>query len=488
MNLRPSATLTNDEINRGLNQVIRDGLASETMTALTSGAFLVAIALLLGANNLEIGIIAALPSFTNMFQLVAIWLVRRSGNRRAVSVYCSLAARIPLVIIGLLALLIPAFTSIKVFIALLFIYNFFASVAGTSWNAWMKDLVPENSLGDYFAKRSRIMQIVNVVVSLLLALFLDYYIKQQHPQFLLQTYSGMFIAGGIIGIFGVYVLSKAPEPQAEFSTENIFVLFRKPLKDPNFRKLLIFNCVWIFALNIATPFFTVFLLKTMQLPVSYIIALTITGQLATIFTIRLWGVFADRYSNKSVIGICAPLYILCIIAWCFVGLYSKTYVNIILLFIIYIFSGVATAGINLSLTNIGLKLAPREDAIVYLSVKNIVPAIFSSLAPLLGGKLADFFESRHLDINASWAGPAGSRVFHLISLHGWNFLFLIGAILAFLSLELLLHVKEKGEVDKGTVVRIMRSSIRNSLKENFITGSLMGLHSQLRGIIRKRLL
>jgi hypothetical protein len=45
---------------------------------------------------------------------------------------------------------------------------------------------------------------------------------------------------------------------------------------------------------------------------------------------------------------------------------------------------------NLSITNIGLKLAPA-DAIVYLSAKNIITAFFSSVAPLVGGYLADFF-------------------------------------------------------------------------------------------------
>jgi len=158
----------------------------------------------------------------------------------------------------------------------------------------------------------------------------------------------------------------------------------------------------------------------------------------------------------------------------------------VLLVLIHIFTGIATAGINLSLTNIGLKLAPAEHAIVYLSTKNIITAVFSSVAPLIGGVLADYFANRSLVINAAWAGPKVNKVLHLVSLHDMNFLFLIGAGLAFFSLEFLLRVKEVGEVEKDIVVRIMRSSIKNNLKENFLIGNILSWHDQLWSLFRKK--
>jgi hypothetical protein len=68
--------------------------------------------------------------------------------------------------------------------------------------------------------------------------------------------------GGVIGIAGAFILSKAPEPQGIILNDNIFKLIKKPLKDCNFRRLLVFNSARVFAINIATPFFTVFLLKS----------------------------------------------------------------------------------------------------------------------------------------------------------------------------------------------------------------------------------
>jgi MFS family permease len=464
--------------------VIGDGLATEAMTTFTSGTFLIAMALLLGASNFQIGLLAALPTFTNIFQLISIWLVRRFNNRRAISVICALLARIPLVIIGLLCLLNHTI-SINTVIFFLFFNFLFGSIAGPSWNAWMKDLIPENLLGTYFSRRSSYTQMLNVGLSLILALFVDY-IKTNYPQAQLITYSSMFIVGGLIGIIGAFVLSKAPEPISILTKENIFKLLRLPLRDSNFRQLLIFNSAWVFAINIATPFFIVFLMKGMGLSITYIIGFTIISQLCSILTIRIWGQFADRYSNKTIIAISAPLYILCLAGWCFVGIYSHLLPNLLLLFLIYAITGVATAGINLSITNLSLKLSPSEDAIIYLSSKDMTTAFFSSFTPLLGGYMADFFNHRSLTIDARFQGPELSKVIHLIHLHEWNFLFLIAAILAFVALELLISVNETGEVDKFIVTRIMRGSLKSSLREYFLIGHLISWHEQIRNLLRKK--
>ncbi|KIC93800.1 MFS transporter [Flavihumibacter solisilvae] len=484
MNLKPTRNLTEKDLQSGMKLVIGDGLASEAMTTLTGGTFLVAMAVLLGASNFQIGMLAALPTFTNIFQLISIWLVRRFNNRRAVSVLCSIFARIPLILAGMMILFLPE-AGIETVIFILFFFYFFGSIAGPSWNAWMKDLIPENILGTYFSKRSSYMQTLNVILALALAFTIDY-VKKHYPQFELSTYAYMFILAGIIGIIGALVLSKVREPMSYLTRENIFQLMKKPLTNKNFLRLLMFNSAWVFALNIATPFFTVFMMKTMGLSISYIIGFTIISQLCSILTIRLWGRFADRYSNKTIIAISAPLYILCLVGWCFAGIYSHPYMNLVLLFLIHVMTGISTAGINLSLTNISLKLSPGTEAIVYLSAKNIVTAVFSSLAPLVGGYLADYFDNRSLSVMAQWSGPKVSKAVTLVLLHEYNFLFLIGAVLALLAIELLVAVKETGEVEKDEVVRIMRMNVKNNLKDYYIIGDLISWHEQIRSLLKRR--
>ncbi|HEX8040813.1 MAG TPA: hypothetical protein VF490_16765 [Chryseosolibacter sp.] len=65
MDLKPKENLTEEKIREGLRRVIGDGLAAEVMITCTGGAFLVAMALLMGASNFEIGLLTPLPTFTN---------------------------------------------------------------------------------------------------------------------------------------------------------------------------------------------------------------------------------------------------------------------------------------------------------------------------------------------------------------------------------------------------------------------------------------
>ncbi|WP_298709985.1 MFS transporter [Chitinophaga sp.] len=485
MNLQPKDVLTEQEVDKGLKRVVWDGLFSEAMTTLTGGAFIIAMAILMDANNLQLGLIAALPTMVNVFQLVSVWLVRQFNNRRAITVYCSLLARFPLILVGLVPILFPGFLSLELLIPVLFFYYLSGAIAGASWNSWMKDLIPDNRLGAFFGRRSALMQTLNVILSLLLAFGLDF-VKDNHPEWELQSYGVMFVLAGTSGMIGSSMLAATPEPKKIMPRENLFVMLRRPLRDANFRRLLVFNSAWVFAVNIAMPFFNVFMMKSMNLPLSYIIGFTILSQVSSILTIRLWGKFADRYSNKTIIAIGAPIYIICLLAWCFVGIWSYMWPNLLLLSVIHIMMGFSNAGINLSLTNIGLKLAPTSDAIIYLSAKNIVTAIFSALAPLAGGLLADYFTGRHLKVDAEWGGPRWTKSLHIIELQDWNFLFLIGALLALVAVNLLAKVKEKGEVEKDVVVRIMRSTVRNNLKELFVIGSLMNGYSHIRDVFRRR--
>jgi hypothetical protein len=57
--LPPKEGLTEEEVQYGLNILLKDGMTSQALVTMTSGAFLVAFALKLGASNLVIGLLAA---------------------------------------------------------------------------------------------------------------------------------------------------------------------------------------------------------------------------------------------------------------------------------------------------------------------------------------------------------------------------------------------------------------------------------------------
>ncbi|MDB5017236.1 MAG: transporter [Mucilaginibacter sp.] len=465
MNLRPSKTLTENQVSSALRLVIADGITAEAMVVFTSGTFLTAMAIHLGASNFQLGLFAALPTFTTIFQLLSIWLVQRFNNRRVITTLFNLLARLPILAIGVIPFLFTGGTSIEVLFLMLFFQHIFGDIAGASWNSWIKDLVPQRQLGTFFSKRSRMAQTLNVTLSLATAFCIDY-VKVHYPADEITAYNIMFLIGGSLGLLSVGFLLRTPEPQAKKMDDKLLALFAMPLKNVNFKNLLIFNSFWAFALNLATPFFAVYMLKTIGLPLSYVIALGILGQLSGILSFKLWGQYTDRFSNKTIISICAPLYIGCIMLFAFTAMPGEKLFTIALLVIIHLVSGLSTAGINLALSNIGLKLASKNEAIAYLSVKNMFVAFFSTIAPLIGGLMADFFATHQFSWNIQFKSGYGVTNLTLLNLQGWNYFFIIGGLLAMLSLRFLGRIKEHGEIDKERAVIHMRQRFRNKLRKN----------------------
>ena len=208
------------------------------------------------------------------------------------------------------------------------------------------------------------------------------------------------------------------------------------------------------------------MMKTIGLSFAWIIALGLLAKFGSIVSLKFWGVFSDKYSNKTIIHICAPAFITCILSWTFAAMTPNKTMSILLLIIIHIVSGVSAAGIDLAISNLGIKLAPKNEAIAYISARNIVVAAFSAVAPMAGGLMADFFATHHLSWNVQWEAPEGVSTLRLLELQNWSFFFVISAFLALLSIRLVKKIKEEGEVSKEMVTIIMRKSITRGIRKN----------------------
>ena len=110
----------------------------------------------------------------------------------------------------------------------------------------------------------------------------------------------------------------------------------RPFEDINFRSLVMFLGSWNFAINLAAPFFTVYMLQRLGLEMSLIIGLTVLSQLMHFAFLGLWGKFTDRFSFKSVLGISRPLFVLCILAWAFTTMRERNILTVPLLIVIHI--------------------------------------------------------------------------------------------------------------------------------------------------------
>jgi len=469
-------TLTEEEIQAGLKTVIKDGLTTQTMVSLTGGVFLVAFALKLGASNLIIGLLAAIPALAQLIQIPSIYLVEKYRVRRAISVYASASSRLFWLLIAFIPFLFSIKAGLTFLIAAILLNAIFTAVSTCSWNSWMRDLVPKERLGSFFSKRMSLATGLGIPLSLGAGIYLDYW-KKLWPNYELYGYSVLFFLGFLAGMLGVYYISNIPEPRmtpiekkTKFTT-----LISQPFNDANFKQLIIFLGSWNFAVNLAAPFFTVYMLKRLQLDMWLIIALAVLSQVISLTFFRIWGTLSDRFSNKSVLGVSGPLFIGCILAWTFTTMPEKYFLTIPLLVAIHIILGISTSGVTLASGNIGLKLAPKGQATAYLAVNSFINSLAAGIAPIIGGIFADFFVGRELSWTLTWTSPERELTFPALNFQQWDFFFFIAFIIGLYSVHRLAMIKEIGEVKEKIVIRELISEVGRATRNLSTAGGLRHL-------------
>ena len=462
--LQPQDKVGDAEVNLGLRMLLFDGVCSQVMGILTGGAFLVAFALLLGASDLTVGVLAALGPLTQMLQIPAIYLVERTGHRKALVVWCAFLGRLFFFLAAALPWLAPEPLRVPLLIFALLMYFGLGTVSGLSWSSWMRDLIPDAMRGRYMSKRMALTTAVAAIVGLLAGIGVDLY-KGAFSE--IGIYSIYMALGGVIGLLGTYFLGSTPEPRmVRNPNPNLLATVAQPFKDQNFRKLLIFLGSWSFAVNLAAPFFTVYMLRRLHYDMLLIVVLAVLSQLVHVLFVRLWGKLADRFSYKSVLVDAGPLFILVIALWPFTTMPEVWAFTLPLLIMIHVLSGVSTAGVQLCTENIAAKLSPRGEATSYLAANALVAGVMATIAPILGGLIAMYFADKELKVSLQWISMATGESWELptFDLRGLDFLFLLSFVFGLYALHRLLAVREDGDVEKGVVTAEFRAEVNKAVR------------------------
>ncbi len=464
--------ISEEGLKKGLRGVTLDGLATKMTVSLTTGAFLVAFALQFGASNSVIGLLAAIPMLTNVIQLPAVYLVEKIRVRRAISAYFAFASRSTLLAIALIPFLFPIDWAITVLIVGLFLKGAFGAVSQCAWSSWMRDLVPREKRGSFYAKRMSLAALLGMGISLVAGYYLDWF-KAGFAQYILYSYTPLFLLAFAAGMANVWVIANIPEPRMKSKSVNVFKLMLEPLKNANFLNLMKFLVTWNFAINLAAPFFTVYMLKGIKLDMSTVVALTVLSQAVNITVLRIWGRFMDRFSNKSVLNVCGPLFIVSIFFWIFTLHPGRHALTMPLLIILHIAMGLATAGTVLGTSNIAIRLAPRDAASSYLATSSVANSISAGIAPILGGQFADFFAERHFSLLFKWTSPGKEIVAHAFKVTHWDFFFLFAFVIGLFSIHLLRSVEEKGEVKRQVIFQEFIYEVGRSARNLSTVGGLL---------------
>lgn len=435
------APLSAAQIAAAMKISVYESFPAQIFATLTSGVFLPAFALALGASNFHIGALAAIPFFASLFQLAGAFFVEKYGWRKKFCVITSSTQRLgwaPAVI--LFFLFAPGDKSfvLGILLAFMILTHVLGALSGVAWLSWMTDVVPEGIRGRYFGLRNSVVSIATTLATFAGGWFLD----QQQGR--LTAFYTLFLVAAAAGAVCTFLISKQPEPPKMRASRQVrfFHLYLEPFKQPNFRRLLRFSIIWQFAFNFVTPFFIVYMLTDLGMSYSLTATFAIVTAVFDLIGMRVWGHVSDHIGNKPVMTIAAVAVTALPWLWLFTGKNAFTF--LLLVPLLHIVGGFFWAGYNLCSANILFRLAPRERNTIHFGAWAACNGLAACSSALLGGVFGNWASHHEIDLL-------------IFSLAGLKAVFLISGVLRFIALLFLRPLKEPEGMRTLHAIRVLRS-------------------------------
>ncbi len=367
---------------KDLNNSIYDGVLFSLMTGLGDN-FLPAAAVLGGATSFQIGLLSAIPSLAgSVFQFFAGPLLRLVGSRKKfVIAGVGLHAIAWLLIAGIM--FYPGEIS---FWALLAVYSMGFGInllVNSAWSSWIADLVPENERARFFADRNRYLNLALFTATFLGGIFLrdvDLGFGQK------AAFALIFFIAFMARALSLYFHAKIFEPEFkpmlmhEIGLKHLFLL-------PSYKNelsVILFLSIMTFSTQIASPFFTPYMITDLKFDLGMIGAITSIAIVARIISQRYWGNMIDIYGNRMVLIVCAVGASLVPAMW----LLSKDFMHIM---VFNAFSGFVWGGFDLASFNFLLGSVSREIRASFMSKYNMFNGLLYAIGGIAGAIAIGYF-------------------------------------------------------------------------------------------------
>lgn len=418
-----------------------DGIFAIQYTTLNAGTFLTTFLLALGTNEFLIGLVAAFPLAFGLMQPIGAELIRRRGGwRRPVAVASALVEDLTWIPIIAVALLYPPSIAAVAIVGLLAVQQLANSFVGVSWTSWISDLIPPRLRGRYFGKRNFICHSLGAVTAIFAGMVVDRAGSDPIP-----TFVAIFTVGMLFRLVSVSILSRQPEPfPARSRRGSFFTQLSHPLSHHGFRRFLLYSMLWGFAVHLAAPFFTVFMVRTAGLDVGDVMLFAALSTVANLLGQRLWGPLCDRYGDHQVLRVAGLVITFQPFFWLFA---SDSSVGYYLMMTLSMVGGLAWGGHMLAIGNLMMRLAPETGKTSFFAMQAALGGLFGALGPFVGGVIAT-----HLMSSGSF-------------LPGWMFenlksLFVLSFVLRFTAWGVLFTVPAPVERPRLRAVVLLRDAAR----------------------------
>ena len=353
-----------------------DGVFASLMLGFTAN-YITPFALLLKAKVFQIGLLSSIPQLIgSVLQLKSAEIIEMMKSRvRTITLFVLLQALTWFAV--LLLIFSPEKIRVELFILLIIINTALNSLSATSWASLMGDTVDKYKYGEYFSWRGRIMGFVTLLSGFAAGLFL-YLAEDKLLAFLI-----IFGLAGLCRVIsGLYIGRMEDIPvKTEKSKEFGYLEFISRIRESNFARFVMYVSLMNFAVNLASPFFAVYMLEELKFKYSTYTIIITAGALAGLLLLTFWGNFSDRFGNVKIIRTTSRLVIIFPLLW----LLTKNPIHLVL---INAFAGYIWAGFNLTAVNFIYDSASTECRTRCIAYFNFTNGVFIFMGAFLGGWLA----------------------------------------------------------------------------------------------------
>jgi MFS family permease len=243
----------------------------------------------------------------------------------------------------------------------------------------MGDLVPQRRRGRFFSLRTRVTTIVTFVSLMIGGLVLNWSSVEGKT---MQGFILLFLAAFVGRLVSVYHLSRMHDPFGHAAAIEIPIGrgWWTRLRHSNAVRFSLFFAFMQFAVAIASPFFTVYMLRDLEFSYLHFTVNTGTAVFAQFLTLTQWGRISDVFGNRRVLAVTAVFIPLMPILWTLSA-------NAWYLIAIQALSGFSWAGFSLAAGNFVYDLIAPHRRATYLSVHNVLANVGIFAGAMLGGYL-----------------------------------------------------------------------------------------------------
>jgi MFS family permease len=406
----------------------------------TSGAVLTGFLIHLGAGSLVLAAAASVPMLMQMGNPLLAWLANRSRHRlNFIGATSSIGRGVWLLAVLLPLLGLPVAWWPLLVLGILAFSSFFQTASGLIWVGLMGEVVPEEERGRYFGWRNSLCGVVGMLAGLSAGWYLDHTPAPAGFQMVL-------LVAILFATVGIALYPQHFDPGSRAVQLSLRDTVLVPLRDPNFRRFMIFAVYWNASVMLASPFVIPYFLKHLHMSFTQVAIWSGIASLCGLILGPMWGRVADRMGHKTVLIVttilAGSLHPLC---WM---LATPGFLWFIWL------SGLVDAlswgGINTAMFNLTLTSAPARYRVAYISVLGMVTGLAGCLAALLSGPL--------LQVLLPWTWHIGSFTWT-----GYHSLLLIAGLLRTQAWRLLRLVHEARSRPTSELLHDMWSRTLNRL-------------------------